>query len=148
MSNDSSPDYGMPDALYTDVKTLGIETNREKRGREMRTDFGKFTFEVPSGHPRAGEKITGSFEYKIVDNDTEANAVIAEKKWSLVALVNDNLKQNARSNAYQSALLPFKPTEVPQEDIVERMVRDYIRLGASEEVARRQVSGVLASIKG
>jgi hypothetical protein len=114
----------------------------------MRTDFGKFTFEVPSGHPRAGEKITGSFEYKIVDNDTEANAVIAEKKWSLVALVNDNLKSNARSNAYQSALLPFKPTEVPQEDIVERMVRDYIRLGASEEVARRQVQGVLASIKG
>lgn len=60
-------------------------------------------------------------------------------------MVNDNLKANARSNAYQAALLPYRPSEVSPAEIQERMVRDYIRLGIPEDVARAQVSGLLAS---
>lgn len=112
----------------------------------MQTKIGKFTFSVPEPHPQAGEKIEKTFEYKVCDTETEALAAIAAKKdWSIVALVNDVLKANARSNAYQSALLPFKPSEVTPEEIQERMVRDYIRLGIPEETARKQVSALLAA---
>ena len=111
----------------------------------MQTKTAKFTFAIPDGHPQAGEKVEKTFDYKVCDNDTEANAVIAEKKWSLVGLVNENLKANARSNAYQAALLPYRPSEVSPEDIKERMVRDYIRLGVSEETARKQVEALLAA---
>jgi hypothetical protein len=111
----------------------------------MQTKVGKFTFAVPEGHPEAGKKIEKSFDYQQVENDTEANTVIVEKKWSIAGMVNDNLKANARSNAYQAALLPYRPSEVSAEDIKERMVRDYIRLGVAEEVARKQVDALLAA---
>ena len=111
----------------------------------MQTKIGKFTFAIPEGHPQAGEKIEKSFEYQQVENDTEANSVITEKKWNVAGMVNDNLKANARSNAYQAALLPYRPSEVSPEDIKERMVRDYIRLGVAEDVARKQVEALLAA---
>lgn len=111
----------------------------------MQVKIGKFTFAIPEGHPQAGEKIEKSFEYQQVENDTEAQTVIAEKKWSITGMVNDNLKANARSNAYQAALLPYRPSEVSPEDIKERMVRDYIRLGVAEDVARKQVEALLAA---
>ena len=110
----------------------------------MQTKTGKFTFAIPEGHPQAGEKIEKTFDYKVCDNESEADTVIAEKKWSRVALVNDNLKANARSNAYQAALLPYRPSEVSPEEIQERMVRDYIRLGIPEDTARKQVTALLA----
>lgn len=108
------------------------------------TKVGKFTFSIPDGHPQAGQKVEKTFEYQQVTTEDEALAVIAEKKWSILTMVNDNLKANARSNAYQAALLPYRPSEVSPEDIKERMVRDYIRLGVSEEIARRQVEALLA----
>lgn len=111
----------------------------------MQTKQAKFTFAIPDGHPQAGEKIEKTFDYKVCDNDAEAQAVIAEKKWSIVGMVNDNLKANARSNAYQAALLPYRPSEVSAEDIKERMVRDYIRLGVTEEIARKQVEALLSA---
>lgn len=111
----------------------------------MQNKTGKFTFAIPDGHPQAGEKVEKSFDYKVCDNDTEASAVIAEKKWSIVGMVNDVLKANARSNAYQAALLPYRPSEVSPEEIKERMVRDYIRLGIAEDVARKQVEALLAA---
>jgi hypothetical protein len=111
----------------------------------MRTEIGKFSFAVPEGHPQAGENIKKTFEYQICDTEHEAHAVIKEKKWSVVALVNDNLKANARSNAYQAALLPYRPSEVSPAEIKERMVRDYIRLGINEDVARKQVDALLAT---
>ena len=111
----------------------------------MRSEIGKFTFAIPEGHAQAGEKVEKTFDYKQTDNDSEANAVIADKKWSLVGLVNDNLKANARSNAYQAALLPYRPSEVTPDEIKERMIRDYIRLGISEEMARKQVDALLAA---
>ena len=100
------------------------------------------------GHPQAGEKVEKTFDYKLVDNDSEATSVIAEKKWSIVALVNDSLKANARSNAYQAALLPYRPSEVTPAEIQERMIRDYIRLGIPEDVARTQVEALLNATKG
>lgn len=111
----------------------------------MQNKTGKFTFAIPDGHPQAGEKVEKSFDYKVCDNDAEASAVIAEKKWSIVGMVNDVLKANARSNAYQAALLPYRPSEVSPEEIKERMVRDYIRLGIAEDVARKQVEALLAA---
>ena len=111
----------------------------------MKTLVGKFTFAIPEGHPQAGEKIEKAFDYSQVENETEAASVIAEKKWNVVNMVNDVLKANARSNAYQAALLPYRPSEVSPEDIKERMIRDYIRLGIPEDTARKQVEALLAA---
>lgn len=111
----------------------------------MQKKSAKFTFTVPEGHPEAGTKIEKSFDYQLVDSTDEANKVISERKWSIVGMVNDNLKSNARSNAYQNALMPYKPSEVSPEDIKERMIRDFIRMGVSEEIARTQVDAILKS---
>jgi hypothetical protein len=110
-----------------------------------KTAVGKFSFAVPEGHAKAGEKIEKAFEYQVVENDTEANQVLTDKKISLIELVNDKLKANARSNAYQAALLPYRPSEVSPEEIQERMVRDFIRLGVPEDTARAQVSALLGA---
>ena len=124
----------------------GGSQSSESECREiMQTKTAKFTFAIPEGHPQQGQKIEKTFDYNVCDNDTEATSVIVEKKWSLVGLVNDQLKANARSNAYQAALLPYKPSEVSPEDIKERMVRDYIRLGVPEDMARAQVESLLAN---
>lgn len=110
----------------------------------MKSQAGKFTFSVPEGHPEAGKKIEKAFEYQVCETPDEANAVIIGKKWDVMSMVNDNLKANARSNAYQAALLPYRPSEVSADDIRERMIRDFIRLGVSEEIARVQVASLLA----
>jgi hypothetical protein len=111
----------------------------------MKQLVAKFTFAIPEGHPQYGEKIEKPYEYKQVENDAEATSVMTEKKWKLTDLVNDVLKANARSNAYQAALLPYRPSEVTPDEIKERMIRDYIRLGISEEAARAQVEGMFAA---
>lgn len=111
----------------------------------METKVGKFTFAIPEGHQQAGEKIEKTFDYQVCNTEDEANKVITEKKWSVVGMVNDVLKANARSNAYQAALLPYRPSEVSPEEIKERMIRDYIRLGIPEEMARKQVEALLAA---
>jgi hypothetical protein len=111
----------------------------------MEKKIGKFTFAIPEGHAQEGQKVEKTFEYNVCGTVDEANTVIADKKWSVVSLVNDNLKANARSNAYQAALLPYRPSEVSPEEIQERMVRDYIRLGIAEDVARKQVAALLAA---
>lgn len=114
----------------------------------MQNGIGKFSFAVPEGHADAGKKIEKAFEFQICENDDEATKVLADKKLSIMELVNDKLKANARSNAYQAALLPYRPSEVTPEEIQERMVRDYIRLGVSEETARKQVAALLAASNG
>ena len=111
----------------------------------MKSLIGKFTFAVPEGHAQAGDKIENTFDYTQVESLDEASTVIADKKWNIVSMVNDVLKQNARSNAYQAALLPYRPSEVSAEDIKERMIRDYIRLNIPEDVARKQVEALLAA---
>jgi hypothetical protein len=111
----------------------------------MESKVGKFTFAIPDGHPQAGEKIENAFDYKVCNTLEEASAVIADKKWNVVDMVNDVIKANARSNAYQAALLPYRPSEVTPDEIKERMIRDYIRLGISEDTARKQVEALLAA---
>lgn len=111
----------------------------------MKTSVGKFTFAIPEGHSEAGKKVEKAFEYQVCENEAEANSVIADKKWNVVTMVNDNLKANARSNSYQAALLPYRPSEVTPDEIKERMIRDYIRLGIGEETARKQVEALLAA---
>lgn len=121
----------------------------------MKTQVGKFKFTVPSDavtpdgqpHPEAGKKLEKPYEYSQVETDDEANAILAKKEMTLQDIVNERLKENAKSSAYQSTLLLYKPSKVSEDDIVERMVRDYIRLGASEELARAQVKAVLAASK-
>jgi len=112
----------------------------------MQSKVGKFTFSIPEGHAQAGEKIEKTFDYQVCDNETEATEVLTSKKWSIVGMVNDNLKANARSNAYQAALLPYRPSEVTPDEIKERMIRDYIRLGIPEDTARKQVEALLAAV--
>jgi hypothetical protein len=117
----------------------------------MKTLVGKFSFVVPGTpgepgvHADAGKKMEKAFEYEQVESLDEANKVLADKKWDIVGMVNDVLKANARSNAYQAATLPYRPSTVEPEDIKERMVRDYIRLGIPEEIARAQVESLLAN---
>jgi hypothetical protein len=118
---------------------------KRKRRQTVETKIGKFTFAIPDGHPQAGEKVEKTFEYKVCNTDAEATEVLSEKKWSLMGLVNDSLKANARSNAYQAALLPYRPSEVTPDEIKERMIRDYIRLGIPEDTARKQVEALLAA---
>lgn len=111
----------------------------------METKVGKFTFAIPEGHAQAGEKIEKTFDYSQVTSESEATTVLTEKKWNLMGMVNDVLKANARSNAYQAALLPYRPSEVSPEEIQERMIRDYIRLGIPEDTARKQVAALLSA---
>ncbi len=117
----------------------------------MLTKVAKFTFVVPDTHPQAGEKIEKSFEYQECQSEPEALAVIAEKasksekaaqSWSVTALVNDALKQNARSNAYQAATLPFRPTDATPEEMFEAGVRQMIRMGIPESIARTQLAAL------
>jgi len=117
----------------------------------MKQLVGKFSFVIPGvkgeegAHANAGDKVEKPFEYQECETDTEAQAVITEKKWKLTDLVNDLLKSNARSNAYQAAVLPYRPSEVTPAEIKERMVRDFIRLGVPEAMARTQVDALLAA---
>ena len=111
----------------------------------MKNLVGKFSFAIPEGHPDAGTKVEKPFEYRECETVEEASAVIAEKKWNIVSMVNDVLKANSRSNAYQAALLPYRPSEVSPEDIRERIIRDFIRAGLSEDMARKQVESMLSA---
>ena len=93
----------------------------------------------------AGSKVEVSFSFPQVSSTQEAEAVCLEKEWDLVDFVNDALKAGARAAAYQAQAVLYKVSEVSAEDIKERMVRDYIRLGIAENVARAQVESLLAA---
>ena len=109
----------------------------------------EFKFTVPAEHPEAGTEIVKSFEYDVCENESEALDAISQKKnVSVLSLVNDYLKGSARANAYQNALAPYRKSEVEPDDIKERMIRDYIRLGIPEDTARAQVEGLLAAKAG
>lgn len=111
-------------------------------------DVGKFKFTVPDNSPveaERGQESIKTFDFPIFENDTEALEYATSKKWSLTSLVNEKAKAAARANAYQNALAPHKESTVAPEDIKERMIRDYMRLGIPEDVARKQVESLLAS---
>lgn len=95
---------------------------------------------MPEGHPDAGAEITKPFKFQETETDAEAVEVMDKRKLSVKKIVDKVLRANARSAAYQAAMLPYKGTETPKEEIAERMVRDYIRMGKTEEWARRRVA--------
>src|SRR6478609_6345355 len=108
--------------------------------RAMKNEAAKFTITVPEGHPEAGKKVEKAFEYQVCETEQEAQDTLKKKStdaegkpldngWTLKDLVNDKIKSNARSNAYQNALLPYRPSEVSEDVIRERAIRDLIRLG-------------------
>jgi hypothetical protein len=101
---------------------------------------GEFTFAVPAGHPQAGEKIAKTFQYEQVDTEQEAMGLIAARGWQLGDILNNVLKQDARNKAYQAAILPYRASDVSEDDIQERMVRDFIRLGFTEDQARANLA--------
>jgi len=108
-------------------------------------ETGKFSFKVPEGHSEAGTKIEKTFTYDSVTSDQEAVTVIGNKKWSLKDLVNDVLKANARANAYQQALQTYTVSELTPDEMRNKMIRDFIRAGFSEEKATTIVDDALTS---
>ena len=117
---------------------------------------GKFSFTIPfltpeqiaqglTQHADAGKEIEKPFTYPQVTSEDDARAVLTEKKMSVMDLVNNELKKNARSNAYQAATLVYRPSEVPVEDIYERMRRDAIRTGLTEEQANAHIAALKAA---
>lgn len=116
----------------------------------MQDKTGKYSFKVPenSGHQDAGKKFEKEFDYQECETVEEAEKVASEKGWSLLEFVNDKLLNSARSSSYQNALAVYRPSEVSPEEIQARMVRDFIRLGLSEEVAKAQVKSILEANNG
>lgn len=112
----------------------------------METKVGKFTFKVPEGFPDAGKKIEKAFDYQETTDEAEATQVLTDKKWNLKDMVDEALKANARSNAYQTALMPYKPTEKTVDEMLETAIRNLIRAGIPEATAREMVSKTHAAV--
>lgn len=108
-------------------------------------------FTVPQDAPSEadrGKKVEKEFSFRQITTEAEAYKVIATKEWNLVELVNRKLKGDARSNAYQSLTLQYKPSTVSPEEIKERAIRDLMRIGIPEEMAKAQVEAMLAAKNG
>src|SRR5437867_208328 len=106
---------------------------------------GKFSFKIPDSHPEAGTKVEKTFTYDSVTSDQEAVELISRKKWSLASLVNDVLKANARANAYQTALGVYTVSELTPDEMRNKMIKDFIRAGFSEDKATNIVDEALTS---
>jgi len=129
----------------------GVKESDIKDGKVTKT----FSFTVPTkavvpstgeAHPDAGKEMEKTYTFTPVTNMAEVDAVLKDKEWTIEKLVNDALRSNARSNAYQSALLNYQKSDVSLEDIKERSIRDFIRMGFTEEIARKQVESMLAQL--
>lgn len=132
-----------------------LETNRRQGDdRVSKNDKDTFTFKVPKdavnadGTPHAdvGKEVEKSFDFTTLETDEEVLEYLTSEKTSVIKLVNDKIKANARSAAYQAALLVYKPSKLSKDEIAERIIRDYIRMGLSEEAARAQVAGMMAAL--
>jgi hypothetical protein len=116
----------------------------------MKDVTGNFTFTVPETAPQVeerGKKIPKTFEFVECENEQEALEYLQSKEWNIVDLVNAKILGLSRSSAYQNATAVYKPSEVSAEDIQNRMIRDMIRLGISEDVAKKQVEQLLSASK-
>lgn len=107
-----------------------------------------FTFTIPDGHAQAGQEIEKDFTYTEVLTSDAALKLIEDKKWEVQKMVNKELKSNARSNAYQNSTAAYKPTKQTVDDLRATLIRTYIRLGLSEEVATAQADGVINANNG
>lgn len=146
------------DKLMTDVNVEeNAEVTRDDKGYIVETDTLTFTTPEDSVKEDAkpGAKYDKPFTYRVVEDEEQAKALIAEKgeKWSLVELVNRKLKADARSNAYQTEVLTHKPlsSTVSVDEIKERLVKDFMRAGEgriTESMARAQVDAFLSQSNG
>jgi Glu-tRNA(Gln) amidotransferase subunit E-like FAD-binding protein len=137
----------------TDVNVEeNAEPTRDADGFIVDTDVLSFTVpkETVKEGATPGAKYDKSFTYRVCDSDELAHKIMEEKDWSVQDLVNRKLKADARSNAYQSESIAHQPVKstVPLSEIKERLVRDFMRSGLSESVARAQVESVLAANNG
>lgn len=123
------------------VEIVGAAT--DEIGRQVLE--GKFSFKVPDGHPEQGREIKKTFSYAKCVDDKQAVATLNERKWKLRDIINDKIKASARSNSYQNALMPYRPSEVSQEDIRARMIRDLIRSKVPEALAIKTIDAALAT---
>lgn len=108
------------------------------------------TFTVPKDSPveaERGKTEEKSFSFRQIATVEDAEAVIKAKEWALVDMVNKQLKANARSNAYQAAMAPHKVSDVPPEQVFERTVRDMVRQGIPETMARELLKNTLSAVK-
>ena len=116
----------------------------------------KFSFKIPEIHESFvpgwdgvepdPNKRTKTFTYPQVETEDEAFEFLRDKETNVVQVVRDIQKANARSNAYQNATVIYKPTTVSAEDIRLRMIKDFIRQGASEDFAVKTVDAALVAM--
>ena len=137
----------------TDINETGAEAVTEKGSIDHLGSLVEDTFDykVPADSPveadRGKEVKDNKFNFRQITTPDEANAVIAAKGWDLVEMVNKILKANARSNAYQSALAPHKVSDVDPEKVFESTVRNMVRQGIPESMARELLKNTLATVK-
>jgi hypothetical protein len=144
------------DRIMTDVNVDDnvdvLEVTRDKDGYILDTDTLKFTVPQDTIKEDAvpGSKYDKQFTFRVVETEEQAQAIMKEKDLSLVDLINRKLKGDARSNAYQAETIAHTPVKlnVPASEVKERMIRDFMRLGLQESVARAQVESILAANNG
>lgn len=127
----------------TPVAVVDVET--DEMGRQVLE--GKFSFKVPDGHPEQGNEVKKTFSYVNCTDDAQAVATLKDRKWKLRDIINDKIKASARSNSYQNALMPYRPSEVSQADIRARMIRDLIRSKVPEDRAIEIIDSALGTEK-
>lgn len=110
----------------------------------MKMENGKGTVAEAYGH-KFTPAASFTFEFKVFETLEEVQKEYSEK--DLIALANAQEKSNARAKEYQKVVEPYKPDPNTPEAIVERMVKDYQKLGLPEDVARQQVTAMLANVK-
>lgn len=137
----------------TDIQETGAENVTEKGSIDHIGELVQDTFDykVPADSPveseRGQDKKDNPFSFRQVKTIDEANEVIKVKDWDLVEMVNKILKANARSNAYQAALAPHKVDNVDPEKVFESTVRNMVRQGIPESMARELLKNTLTAVK-
>lgn len=130
----------MTDTVMHDAEDVTIGT----------LESDKLTFTVPTDSPvesERGKEYEREFSYRQVDNEDDARKVIETKKWSLIDIVNNKLKGAARSNAYQAALAPHKAQDVDPEKVFESTIRNMVKQGIPETMARELLKNTLTAVK-
>ena len=116
----------------------------------MIDSVGKYSFKVPAtlDHPDAGKKFEKEYDYVQCETVEESEKIATDEGWTLLEFVNEALQNRARGNSYQNALAAYKPSTMSTEQVKARMVRDFIKLGLSEDVAKVQVESMLSANNG
>jgi len=104
---------------------------------------GDYDVAIPSDHPRAGERVKGTYQYLQCQNDDTARKIAILRQWKIYNLVNDAEKSRARANETTKALATFRSTATP-DAIKTRMVADALRLGMTRENAEAMVANAFS----